>query len=374
MDDRLHTVEVAGFTSIGRAVLELRDVNVLIGANGAGKSNFIRALEMLGQIVDNRLALYVGRAGGASAILNRTQAADQMELVLQTAQSRYVARLALSADDELVFVYEFLGRSPSGGDRHELSLGAGHRETRLLSLASDPDANMSSFAERYLDLLRGCRVYHFHDTSHSAPVKLSTPTADNLALRADAANLAAVLARLKESGDGDDKAAYRRIVSVVNQVAPFFDDFVLRPHGADYIRLRWRERYSDVVFSAGQMSDGTLRFVCLATLLLSPELPRLVVLDEPELGLHPAAIVQLAELLRSAATRSQVLVATQSVTLLNQFEPEDLVVVERSDDGTTLRRPDPGVLERWLDEYTLGELWEKNIIGGRPGKAGRSLA
>lgn len=233
---------------------------------------------------------------------------------------------------------------------------------------------MSEAARRVLSLLQGCRIYHFHDTSRTAPVKQSGSTADNLMLRSDAANLAALLTKLKTSGIDQDAVAYRRIVSVVNQVAPFFDDFVLVPDGHDSIRLRWREINTEGVFSAHQMSDGTLRFICLATLLLSPALPRLVVLDEPELGLHPSAIVQLAELLRSASTRSQVLVATQSVTLLNQFEPDDLVIVERSDAGTVLRRLNSESLEAWLAEYSIGELWEKNIIGGRPGGAGRSLA
>lgn len=127
---------------------------------------------------------------------------------------------------------------------------------------------------------------------------------------------------------------------------------------------------SDAVFSANQMSDGTLRFVCLVTLLLSPTLPSLVVLDEPELGLHPYAIVQLAGLLRQASTRSQVLIATQSVTLMNQFAIEDLIVVEREGGASTFERPDPVRLQAWLDEYSLGELWEKNLLGGRPGRAG----
>lgn len=124
------------------------------------------------------------------------------------------------------------------------------------------------------------------------------------------------------------------------------------------------------MFSANQMSDGTLRFVCLATLLLQPSLPALVVLDEPELGLHPYAIVQLAGLLQQASTRSQVLIATQSVTLMNQFQVEDLIVVERRRGASTFNRPDQDRLRKWLDEYSPGELWEKNLIGGRPSSAG----
>jgi len=374
VDDRVRAVEVNGFTSIGRAFLELRDLNVLIGANGAGKSNFIRALELLAQIVNQRLSLYVGEAGGASAILNKRSPVEEIRLVLDAGTYRYVVSLTPSADDRLIFAVEEVGtRESEAADWHAVSMGRGHKETELLTTGFVEGPGRWA-ANRVVDLLHGCRVYHFHDTSRRAPVKRSTSVADNLMLRPDAANLAAVLARYRESGRPDEMAAYRRIVGVVNQVAPFFDDFVLEPHGADNIQLRWRERQTDSVFFADQMSDGTLRFVCLATLLLSPELPRLVVLDEPELGLHPSAIVQLAALVRSASHRSQILLATQSVTLLNQFDPDDVVVVERSDDGTTLRRPSQVVLANWLDDYSLGELWEKNIIGGRPGRAGGSLA
>ncbi|WP_246076466.1 AAA family ATPase [Amycolatopsis cihanbeyliensis] len=179
-----------------------------------------------------------------------------------------------------------------------------------------------------------------------------------------------MLLSLSESERDENRAAYARIVNAVRQVAPFFRDFVLRPEGNDRVRLRWWQHDSDALFSANQMSDGTLRFLCLAALLLQPELPALVVLDEPELGLHPFAIVQLAGLLRQAAARSQVLIATQSVTLMNQFEIGDLIVVEREGGTSTFTRPPADHLAAWLEEHSLGELWEKNLIGGRPGDRG----
>lgn len=370
--DTVRAVEIEGHTSIRSARVELRAVNLLIGANGAGKSNFIRALELLGVIADGRLAPYVMRSGGAGYILNQSIRARQLRLGLEASSVSYDAILGSGADGGLYFEHESWSSVGAHGNMGGINRSGGYQETLLRKTRQGVPDVMSEAAQRVLSLLRGCRIYHFHDTSRTAPVKQSGPTADSLMLRSDAANLAALLAKLRNSGFEQDAVAYRRIVSVVNQVAPFFDDFVLAPDERDSIRLRWHDN-TEGVFSAHQMSDGTLRFICLATLLLSPTLPQLVVLDEPELGLHPSAIVQLAELLRSASTRSQVLVATQSVTLLNQFEPEDLVVVERSDDGTTLRRPDPAVLESWLEDYAVGELWEKNIIGGRPGGAGRSL-
>jgi predicted ATPase len=166
--------------------------------------------------------------------------------------------------------------------------------------------------------------------------------------------------------DGD-RRRYQRIVQTIKQAAPFFRDFVLEPELApDRVQLRWQQEGSDTIFPADALSDGTLRFICLAALLGQPELPGLIILDEPELGLHPFAIVQLAGMLRAASQGSQVLLATQSVTLMNQFELDDLIVVERRDGVSVFERPDPERLSEWLQEYSLGELWEKNLLGGRP--------
>jgi predicted ATPase len=305
---RIESITIEGHTSIESARVDLGPVNVLVGANGSGKSNFIRALELLGRIVDQ------------------------------------------------VFQYETI----DGNTGVDIVAIPGVRESRLRDIAFDNRKEVS--ARRVYQMLAGCRVFHFHDTSRTAPVKQPGPTADNLTLAADAGNLAAVLAALQQS----DQITYRRIVRAVQQVAPFFRDFVLQPEGTDRIRLRWRQNDSDTVFSAHQMSDGTLRFICLATLLLQPNPPQLVVLDEPELGLHPYAIGQLAEMLRAASVDHQVVVATQSVTLMDQFALSDLIVVERERGASVFHRPDSEKLRDWLAEYSLGELWQKNIIGGRP--------
>lgn len=182
----------------------------------------------------------------------------------------------------------------------------------------------------------------------------------------DAANLAAILYRLRN----DDQHAYRRIVATIRQVAPFFDDFNLEPTGVNgkEIILNWRHRKSDLIFGPHQLSDGTLRAICLISLLMLPddELPYLIVVDEPELGLHPYALNVVAALFQTASHHTQVLVSTQSSSFLDSFNPEDIVIVARDGEGTTFERPDPDKLKEWLDEYTLGEVWEKNVIGGGP--------
>ena len=157
---------------------------------------------------------------------------------------------------------------------------------------------------------------------------------------------------------------------MVRLVAPFFDDFSLRPlpENKDLIKLEWMERNSDYPFLASHLSDGTLRFICLATVLLQPDPPDLILIDEPELGLHPYALNILADLIKSASTKSQIVISTQSVSLVNQFEVEDILVVDRYNGETTIRRLVEEELVDWLNDYSLGELWEMNIFGGKPSR------
>lgn len=276
----------------------------------------------------------------------------------------YDALLVPSQRGELVFAREVVEVYDRGGPGLPIreQLGRGHRESRLAEVADEGPTGTGGVARHTLEMLRGCRVYHFHDTTPGAPVKQPGYASDTEALHPDARNLAAFLLRLRE----EHPPEYQEIVRTIRSVAPFFRDFVLTEDAARRVLLRWTQFGSDTVFPADALSDGTLRFICLATLLLQPRPPALLVLDEPELGLHPFALTVLAEMFHSAATRSQVLAATQSVTLLDQFELGELVVTDRVDGSTQLHRPDPATLAAWLDEYSLGDLWLKNPLGGRP--------
>lgn len=356
----INSITVEGFTSIKSAVVDLRELNLLVGANGAGKSNFVAALGMLGRIIDGDLSLFVGLAGGASALLSDDpDSSGQLRLEVEFESGGYTAKLAAAASDELVFLDEAVWLSNAHGP--SISIGRGHRESRLTE--ADDVLQSSDGAWPIINALRGCRVFHFHDTSQNAPVKQQGFESDNLSLHPDAGNLASVLLHLRET----ELSSYRRIVGAIRQVAPFFRDFILIPErSADRLRLRWQQEGSDTVFPADALSDGTLRFICLATLLGQPEPPGVIVLDEPELGLHPFAIVQLADMLRSVSTHSQVVIATQSVTLMNQFEADDLIVVERRNGFSSFDRPNQQSLRDWLEDYSLGDLWEKNLLGGRP--------
>ena len=197
-------------------------------------------------------------------------------------------------------------------------------------------------------------------------MKKTADVDDNRYLRPDGSNLPAFLYSIRMNHED----SYRLITRTVRQVAPFFEDFELEPQqlNPDKIRLEWSHVGTDAYFDASSMSGGTLRFIALATLFLQPQIfrPSLILVDEPELGMNPYAITLLASLMKQASAQTQVIVSTQSSLLLDHFEPEDVLVADRVDGGTQFTRLDSAKLESWLDEYSLGQLWEKNEIGGRP--------
>ncbi len=366
--NRLRKLKIEGFKSIRSAQLDLRHLDVLIGANGAGKSNLISFFTLINYMSSGSLQSYVARQGGAHSLLYQgpkktPQIVAQLGFETDTGLSFLTIRLMHGAPDTLIFGEERILFGKRGLPKpQEQILGTGHKESLLEQQASG--GNKTAYAFRRL--LHGCQVFQFHDTSAESRIRQGGYLDDNRYLRRDAGNLAAFLYRLQETNE----PCYRRIVATIRQVTPLFEAFDLSPDALSprNILLNWREQGSDYLLGPHQLSDGSLRAMALISLLLQPEgeLPDVILIDEPELGLHPAALQVLASLLRSVSVHSQVIVATQSVPLINSFTPSDLVVVERGEDGTTFRRLDSDSLREWLDEYTLGELWEKNVIGGRP--------
>ncbi|MFH1006879.1 MAG: AAA family ATPase [Candidatus Latescibacterota bacterium] len=366
---KLQRVILNGFKSIKEMNLELHPLNVLIGANGAGKSNLVSFFKMLNEMMARRLQQYIGTTGRAQSLLYLgPKVTPQMEAQLQfeadNGVDTYAMRLFHAAGDTLVFADERLSFLETGHLSPKLvGLGSGHEETRIGQKADEGEPTARVF--RYL--LDHCRVYHFHDTSPTARVRLHCYIGDNRWLMPDAGNLAAFLLRLRDEHGG---SAYHRIVNTIRLIAPFFDDFDLEPASPNKkdIILNWRDKGSDQVFGPHQLSDGTLRAMCLVSLLLQPEneLPDLIIVDEPELGLHPYALNMIAALFKKASHLTQVLISTQSSSFLDSFDPEDIIVVNREGKESRFTRPDGAKLEAWLDEYTLGEVWEKNVIGGGP--------
>ncbi len=365
---KIDRLTIKGFKSIRELDrLQLNNLNVLIGANGVGKSNFVSYFRMLHELVEARLQVWASKQGGADRIVSYgVKETQQIQTVIRFGDNGYLAELAPTADDGFTFAKEMLYFDGPYFGVTQPDLGAGHKESNLKKeKQSGTSAKIASFCYAAIS---GWKVFHFHDTSDTAAVKRNGAVHDNDYLRPDASNLAAYLFKLQQ----DSPDVYAQIRKTVRLAVPFFDDFVLKPtqlpSGEEQIRLLWTQAGSDYPLWPSQLSDGSIRFICLVTALLQPSPPSTIIIDEPELGLHPYAITLLGALLRSASKRMQVIVSTQSVPLLNEFELNDLIVVEREGGASTFKRLDAEKFESWLDDYSVGELWEKNIIGGRPSK------
>jgi predicted ATPase len=362
---KIEQLTIRGFKSIRLLdKFPLRDINILIGANGVGKSNFISYFNMLKEMIDGRLQIWVRKQGGANRILtygvNHTK---RMSSAIYFGKNAYGFVLEHTSDGGVVFIDEAMLYKANDKKEKREDIGKGHIESLLKKRYEE---NFSYIIQYVYPAVASWKVFHFHDTSNTSQMKQDQGLQNNRYLYEDASNIAPYLYKLYQQ----ENLVYQQIRDVVQLAVPFFDDFVLEPRllssGEQVIRLAWRQIDSEYIFDVSQLSDGSLRFICLATALLQPDPPATIIIDEPELGLHPYALNLLGALVRSAATRMQVILSTQSVPLLNEFELEDLIVVEREDGVSTFKRLSSKDFEQWLENYTIGELWEKNILGGRP--------
>jgi len=362
----LDTITVKGFKSIASVdKLKLNAINVLIGPNGSGKSNFIGVFSFLHALREGQLQDYVARAGGADRILHfgsKTTQAIEIHISFDQEVNQYGVVLQATETDQLhpsSEVAYFWNR-----ERYDTPFAQALTPRGTEAGISDPRSSDTASVVR--QHLGSWRLYHFHDTSSSSSMKKTADVNDNRYLRPDGSNLAAFLYYLRLKHE----TAYGLIRRTVQRIAPFFDDFLLEPLklNPSKIRLEWRHKGSDAYFDASSLSDGSLRFIALTTLFLQPETyrPSVILVDEPELGLHPYAITMLASLIKQASRQTQVIVSTQSPLLLDNFQPEHVLVADRVDGGTQFTRLQSANLATWLESYSLGQLWEKNEFGGRP--------
>ena len=347
-------ITIEGFRSIAQVTLQLEPVNILIGANGSGKSNLIGVFALLRALRLKRLDEYVERSGGADRNLHYGSKATReifIEVSFDGGEELHEVHIASTDADKLFLRSEAI---------------AGPAADKVLEKYNHVDGVGKDFVEMVQERLDRWRVYHFHDTGRGAALLRTAQLDDNRFLREDGKNLAAFLYRLKHK----DRTSYNRIRKTFQLVAPFFEDFVLEPQALNEqtIRLKWRHCRSDAHFDVSALSDGSLRFLALATLLLQPVklLPSVLLLDEPELGLHPYAVAVLCSLVRSVASETQVILATQSPFLVDHFEPKDVIVADRVEGRSEFSRLSAEELGDWLEEYSLGDLWLKNELGGRP--------
>lgn len=366
MGSRIDKITLKGFKSIRNLEdFPLRDLNILIGANGAGKSNFVGFFRLLREAVEGRLALFVAKKGGADDhLFMGPKITERICAYLHFGLNGYEFSLQPTVNNNFVYADEQIRFDGWGRawpvDR---SIGSGHSESKLREQLEDlRNKEVSGYI---YDSVSSWVVYHFHDTSDTAALRRTCSVRDNQYLRADGANLAPFLFVLKTKYPD----YYEKIRDTIRLAAPFFDDFKFRPktsNGDEVLQLEWTQKDSDYPFHVNQLSDGTLRFIALTTAMLQQNPPATILFDEPELGLHPYALNLFAGLLKKAATRRQIIVSTQSAPLLDNFQAEDIIVVERKEGESTFKRLSSAELAEWLKDYSLGELWQKNILGGRP--------
>lgn len=349
----LDSIQISGYKSIKALDLKLTPINILIGANGAGKTNFISFFKLVNNIYEQRLRNYTMQNQAEGLMYYGVKTTPEIKGYLQFAENAYSFILQPRENGSLFIAKErsWYGKSAYGCDNID--------ESCIKTSTTYRDKWLRKYLQSY-------KIYHFHDTSRGAPLRSIADVDDNRILKEDGGNLPAYLYLLQQK----HPKVFHRIESVVQSVMPYFERFDLFPQSLNNnkIGLVWNEKYApDKYFSANDLSDGSVRFIALATLLLQPELPSVIIIDEPELGLHPIAIAKLAGMIQSAAARGcQIIISTQSVDLIAHFEADDIITVDRKDNQSFFQRLNKEKLRDWLNDYSIGELWTKSVIGGQP--------
>ena len=349
-------IEINGYKSIKSTHIDLAPINILIGANGSGKSNFISFFDFLNRVFNRKINDYIALNGGANKFLHKGEKQTDtisFRMEFDNGVNGYSAQLK-SGTDGFVFTDERLIYNSDSGT----NISRSDTEARIKTT----DNFRAPHVIRYF---KGFRKYHFHDTSSNSPFTQSSHIEnDSYFLYEDGKNLAAFLYEILN----ENKIVYNRIIKNIQSIAPYFSDFYFSPNSENLLRLQWTDKFSEVIYGANDLSDGTLRFIALTVLFLQPTLPDTIIIDEPELGLHPAAIAKLASMIKSvSAKKCQVVVATQSTDLISHFLPEDIITVDQIDGASVFERLDNESLQKWLDDYTIDDLWKRNIItGGQP--------
>lgn len=337
--------------------MDLSSINILIGANGVGKSNFISFFKLINNIYEQRLQQYSLKEGVDNLMYYGRKITEKIEGELIFGDNAYTFQLQPDSNGGLFIAEENSIYYPA--EKNQSFWSTNIIESEIKDSTTRRNAYLRNHLSSY-------KIYHFHDTGRLAPLRTPSHIDDNKQLKEDGGNIAAYLYLLQKKHPKN----FKRIENTIQSIAPFFERFKLEPdrHDESKIKMEWGEKeHPDNYFNASHLSDGSLRFIALTTLLSQPILPKILIIDEPELGLHPQAISKLAGLIKSAAQREcQIIISTQSVSLLNEFCPNDIITVERKDNQSNFNRLNPVGLENWLDDYTLGELWTKSVIKGQP--------
>ena len=351
-------IEIKGYKSIKSARIDFKPINILIGANGSGKSNFLSFFEFLNRLYEQKLTEYVALSGGEDKMLHKgSKITSSIYSKIKHERNGYSFEIK-KGEGAFIFVSEGLWYDGNPYLNNPIDISNFKNESRIKSY-SLPRAD---YIRRYLNSFK---KYHFHDTSKNSPfTQLSNIQNDIYYLYEKGNNLTAFLFSIQQN----NKIVYNRILKIIQSIAPYFSDFYFQPNNENFIRLLWKDKYSDIVYGATDLSDGTIRFIALAALFMQPNLPATIIIDEPELGLHPTAISKLAGMIKSVSAKGcQVIVATQSTDLISHFSPEDIITVDQMNGESVFKRLNSETLIQWLEEYTIDDLWKRNIIStGQP--------
>ncbi|NEW61189.1 AAA family ATPase [Sulfurovum sp. bin170] len=368
---QIKSLSLSGFKTIyDLKDMEFEKINIFIGANGSGKSNIVSFFEMISYMMTDAFGQYVSENGFASSMLYHGQKVTnditaELKFESRTGLSEYTFRVSHTFNDNLIFMGEEIKYTRKNSQKPFIkNLGdGGYKESKLRELY-----HKDMTAKYIKNLLASIRVFHFHDTSKTAYIHQARPLESNSTLMSDAGNLAPFLYRMRD----ENLKYYDRIISYIRQVAPFFDTFLLEAF-RNSIQLKFKEKNSSLELGSFRLSDGTIRFIALTALLLQPKntLPKIIIIDEPELGLHPMAIDILSEMINIASRNSQIFITTQSERLIDHFEPKNIIIMDRKQDANNryysdFKKLNNQELSEWTDEYKLSDIWNSNIIGGRP--------
>ncbi|WP_370449578.1 AAA family ATPase, partial [Aquimarina sp. AD10] len=359
-------IQIKGYKSIRDITIKLNPINILIGSNGVGKSNFISFFKLLYNVYEQRLQNYSLQQGANNLLHFGRKETDFIygklffrDSLNSSDSNSYYFKLIPTEDNSLFIETEGSGyRASWDNDTSDYFYVSDRKESHIKDSGSYRDKYLRYYFESF-------KIYHFHDTSSSAPLRSSCQINDNIILKENGSNLPAFLYYLQKRHQNN----FKRIEKTINSIAPFFERFELKPDrlNPEQIKLEWIEiNQPDSYFNATHFSDGTIRFIALCTLLMQPNLPKTILIDEPELGLHPVAIKKLAGIIRKASAKTQVIISTQSVTLVDNFDPNDIITVDREENQSVFSKVNENNLTNWLEDYSLGDLWSKNVIKGQP--------
>ncbi len=348
----MNKIRIQGYKSIKDLSLDLRPINILIGANGSGKSNFLSFFDFLKQVYNCNLTEFVALKGIDTFLHKGDKITTEISTHLYFKGTNGYSFTVKKGNSGFIFTDEGMWYD-NPNDSNPLQIASFGSESSLRYQT----APRAEYIRKYLDQLSR---YHFHDTGENSPFnKESNISNDIFTLYEKGSNLAAFVYNIRE----ENPVVYNLIVKTIQSIAPYFLDFFFRLERNGNVKLRWQSKHSSSVYGVNDFSDGTIRFIALTVLFLQPNLPETIIIDEPELGLHPTAITKLSGLIKlAAAKKCQVILATQSTDLISHFEAEDIITVDQINGESNFKRLDSESLKDWLDDYTIDDLWKRNII------------